>query len=181
MHVGCAQEAHVEPVTPSPGRRLTDTRPPATVIGSRTTLRGDLTGGDTVEIRGTLEGDCRVGGLCVVAEGGRVLGNVEAAGLVVAGTVEAGTLAADRVELRSSARVSGTITARVVAIADGAFYEGDVRTEGPDAPAGPVYFKDRRRAGTRAPHPRRRSAASRAFSSAPATARRTCRSPTSWI
>jgi cytoskeletal protein CcmA (bactofilin family) len=143
----------VEPVTPSPSRRLTDTSAPATVIGSRTTVRGDLTGGDPVEIRGTLEGDCRVSGLVVVAEGGRVLGNVEAAGLVVGGTIEAGTLAADRVELRSSARVSGNITARVVAIADGAFYQGDVRMQGPDAPPGPVYFKDRRKSEDEGPPP----------------------------
>ncbi len=143
----------MEPVSPSPSRRLTDTSAPATVIGSGTTVHGDLTGGDPVEIRGTLEGDCRIDGLCVVAEGGRVLGNVEAAGLVVGGTIEAGTLAADRVELRASARVSGTITARVVAIADGAFYQGDVRMLGPDAPAGPVYFKDRRKSGDEGPPP----------------------------
>ncbi|HUL77398.1 MAG TPA: polymer-forming cytoskeletal protein [Vicinamibacteria bacterium] len=115
------------------------------MIGPGTTFRGDVTGGDPVEIRGTLEGDCRIGGLCVVTERARVLGNVEAAGLVVAGEVEAGTLAAERVEIRASARVRGTITARVVAIADGAFYEGEVQMLGPEAPAGPVYFKDRRR------------------------------------
>jgi len=143
----------VEPVSPSPVRRLIDTGAPATVIGSATTVRGDLSGGDPVEVRGTLEGDCRISGLCVVMEGARVLGNVEATGLVVAGTIEAGTLVADRVELRSSARVSGTITARVVAIADGAFYEGDVRMQGPDAPAGPLYFKDRRKSADEGPPP----------------------------
>jgi cytoskeletal protein CcmA (bactofilin family) len=137
----------MDPVSPSPNRRLTDTSTPGTVIALGMTVHGDVTGDGPVEIRGTLEGDCRIGGLCVVAEGGRVIGNVEAAGLVVAGAVEAGALAADRVELRSSARVSGTITARLVAIADGAFYEGDVRMQGPDATAGPVYFKDRRKSG----------------------------------
>ena len=143
----------MEPVSPSPNRRLTDTGVPATVIGSGTTVHGDVTGGDPVEILGTLEGDCRIDGLCVVAEGGRVLGKVEAAGLVVGGTIEAGTLAADRIELRSSARVSGTITARVVAIADGAFYQGDIQMLGPDAPAGPVYFKDRRKSENEGPPP----------------------------
>ncbi|HXK11164.1 MAG TPA: polymer-forming cytoskeletal protein [Vicinamibacteria bacterium] len=138
------------PPTP-PIRRLVDTGSPATVIGPKTTVRGDVTGGDPVEIRGTLEGDCRISALCVVGEGARVLGNVEAAGLVVAGEIEAGTLAAERIEIRGSARVRGTITARVVAIADGAFYEGDVQMVGPDAPAGPVYFKDRRRSPDETP------------------------------
>jgi cytoskeletal protein CcmA (bactofilin family) len=65
----------------------------------------------------------------------------------VGGTVEAGTLTADRVEIRASARVSGTLTARVVAIADGAFYEGEVRMEGSGASSAPLYFKDRRKGG----------------------------------
>ena len=145
IDAGCTQEARVEPVSPSPSRRLADTGSPATVIGPGTTIRGDLTGGDAIEIRGTLEGDCRSSGLCVVAEGGRLLGNVEAAGLVVAGEIEAGTLTAERIEIRATARVRSAIAARVVAIADGAFYEGNVQMLGPEAPTGPVYFTDRRK------------------------------------
>jgi cytoskeletal protein CcmA (bactofilin family) len=133
----------VEPAPSQTGRRLTDVSSPATVIGAGTTVHGDVSGRDPLEVRGTVEGDCRVGGLCVVAQGGRVLGNIEADGLVVAGEIEAGKLTVDRVELRSTARVRGAITARVLAIADGAFYEGDVQME-PGASAGPTFFKDRR-------------------------------------
>ncbi len=136
----------MEPVPSSPGRRFTDTRAPATVIAVGTIVRGDVTGGDSVEIRGTLEGDCRIEGLCVVTQGARVLGNIEAAGVMVAGEVEAGTVAAERIELRSSARVRAAITARVMAVADGAFYEGEVQMLGPEAPTGPVLFKDKRKA-----------------------------------
>jgi cytoskeletal protein CcmA (bactofilin family) len=124
------------------------------VIGSGTTVRGNVTGRDPVEIRGTLEGDCRIDALCIVAEGARVLGEIEAEGLVVAGEIEAGTLAADRVELRPSARVRADIKARVVAIADGAFYEGDVQMQGPGASEGPVFFKDRRQSGDASPSQR---------------------------
>jgi len=138
----------VEPVPSSPGRRFTDTRSPATVISVGTIVRGDVTGGDSVEIRGTLEGDCRIEGLCVVTEKARVLGNIEAGGVVVAGEVEAGTIAAERIELRASARVRAAITARVMAVADGAFFEGEVQMLGPEAPAGPVLFKDRRKPPT---------------------------------
>jgi cytoskeletal protein CcmA (bactofilin family) len=130
---------------------LTDALPPATVIGAGTTVRGDLTGHDPVEIRGRLEGDCRVSALCVVAEGAHVLGNVEAEGLVVAGAIEAGQIAADRIEIRSSALVRAAIRARVVAIADGALYEGEVQMQGSGASDGPVYFKDRREGGESGP------------------------------
>jgi cytoskeletal protein CcmA (bactofilin family) len=135
----------VEPAPSQTGRRLTDGSSPATVIGAGTTVHGDVSGRDPLEVRGTVEGDCRIGGVCIVAEGGRVLGNIEAEGLVVAGEIEAGKLTVDRVELRSTARVRGAITARVLAIADGAFYEGEVQME-PGAAAGPTFFKDRRQA-----------------------------------
>jgi cytoskeletal protein CcmA (bactofilin family) len=140
----------VEPTASQPGRRLTDLASPTTVIGAGTTVHGDVSGRDPIEIRGTVEGDCRLAGLCVVAEGGRVLGNIEAQGLVVSGEVEAGKLTVDRVELRATARVRGAITARVLAIADGAFYEGDVQME-PGAAGGPTYFKDRRQGGDEPP------------------------------
>jgi cytoskeletal protein CcmA (bactofilin family) len=133
----------LEPAPAQTGRRLTDVGSPATVIGAGTTVHGDVSGRDPLEIRGSVEGDCRIGGLCIVAEGGRVLGNIEAEGLVVAGEIEAGKLTVDRVELRSTARVRGAITARVLAIADGAFYEGEVQME-PGAAPGPTFFKDRR-------------------------------------
>ena len=135
----------MEPAPSQTGRRLTDVSSPATVIGAGTTVHGDVSGRDPLEVRGTVEGDCRIAGLCIVAEGGRVLGNIESEGLVVAGEVEAGKLTVDRVELRSTARVRGAITARVLAIADGAFYEGDVQME-PGAASGPTFFKDRRQA-----------------------------------
>jgi cytoskeletal protein CcmA (bactofilin family) len=114
------------------------------VIGPGTTIRGDLTGGDAVEIRGLLEGDCRTSAHCVVGEGARVLGSIDATGIVVAGAVEARVLTADKLELRSSARVRAAVTARVVTIAEGAFYEGNVQMQGQDAPGGPVIFKERR-------------------------------------
>lgn len=126
----------------SPSRRFTDgAHAPATVVGRGTRVRGDLTSEEPVEIHGTLEGDCQTSAHCVVHEQARVTGNVAAAGLIVAGEVEAGVIAAEKVEIRASARVLGTLRARVVVIADGAFYEGHVE----DAEAGGAsLLKDRR-------------------------------------
>jgi cytoskeletal protein CcmA (bactofilin family) len=74
-----------------------------------------------------------------------VAGNIDSAGLVVAGEVEAGTLGADKVEIRSTARVREAIKARVVAIGDGALFEGKVQMQGPNAEDGPVFFKEQRK------------------------------------
>jgi cytoskeletal protein CcmA (bactofilin family) len=139
------EEAGGRPASGAPrsDRRLTDqAHSRATEIGPGSFFRGDVSCTDPVEIRGTLEGDCRTSARCIVHEGGRVLGNIDAAALVVAGRVEAGVLAADKVELRESARVVGTIRARVIVIADGAFYQGDI--EGAGSAGGPPILKDRR-------------------------------------
>jgi cytoskeletal protein CcmA (bactofilin family) len=102
-----------------------------TIIGAGAVLRGDLVSSEPVEVRGMLEGDLRVAALCTVAEGGRVLGNIDAGALVVAGEVTAGMLSADRIEIRASGRVFGRLRARRVVIADGAHYEGDIETATP--------------------------------------------------
>jgi cytoskeletal protein CcmA (bactofilin family) len=131
---------------PAPTRRFTDSlERAATVVGPGTHLRGDIVTSDPVEIRGTVEGDCRVSAHCIVREGARVLGNIDATTLIVAGEVEAGTLTAEKVEIRASASVRATIKARTVAIADGALYEGDVQML--DAASAPTLFQERRSTG----------------------------------
>jgi cytoskeletal protein CcmA (bactofilin family) len=113
-----------------------------TEIGPGTFFRGDVSSSDPVEIRGTLEGDCRTSARCIVHEGGRVLGNIDASALIVAGEVEAGLLTAEKVELRATAHVVGTIRARVMVIADGSFYQGEIE----DGRAGnPAPIRDRRK------------------------------------
>lgn len=128
----------------TPNRRFTDvTERAATVIGPGTQVRGDVVGSDPVDIRGTLEGDCRVSAHCSVRDGARVLGNIDATALMIAGEVEAGTVTAEKVEIRATARVRATVRALRVAIADGALYEGDLQTQ--DPASGPVLFRERRR------------------------------------
>lgn len=131
----------------APNRRFTDAvEGAATVVGPGTHVRGDIVTGDPLEIRGIVEGDCRVDAPCIVREGARLVGNVEATSLLVAGEVEAQTLSAEKVEIRASASVRGAIRARSVAIADGALYEGTVQMR--DPASGPVRFEERRAART---------------------------------
>ena len=125
------------------GRRFTDAVLQAsTVISRGTKVRGDVESDAPVYVQGEVEGDCRTSAHCLVHEGARVLGNVSASAVVVAGEVEAGLIVAEKVEIRATARVVATIRARVVAINDGAFYEGAI--DDIDAPGGPAVLKDRR-------------------------------------
>ncbi len=120
--------------TPPGDRRAPVAERRVTVIAQGTSFRGELVSGDPVEVYGTLEGDARVTARFTVGESGRVLGNIDAAILVVAGEVNAGMLTAEKIELRATARVTATLRARVVTIAEGALFEGDVDNR--DAPGG---------------------------------------------
>lgn len=132
------------PTTPDlPARRFTDTVDPIpTRVGRGTRLKGELVAEGPVEVDGTVEGDLRVAAHCRVREGARVVGRIEAKTLLVEGSVEGPALVADKVEIGATARVRSSIEARLVAIADGAVFEGQVRMDA----AGPQSFTEKRKA-----------------------------------
>jgi cytoskeletal protein CcmA (bactofilin family) len=125
-------------------RRFTDALDAnTTVIGPRTRVVGQLTSEGPVDLSGSLEGDARIEGHCRVRQGASVKGRIEATSLVVEGQVEGPALVADKVEIGATARVRSSVEARVVAIADGAFFEGAVQM---DESGGPVTFTEKRAA-----------------------------------
>jgi cytoskeletal protein CcmA (bactofilin family) len=141
-----SREPHTAP--PPPSRRFTDAQvQPATVIVPGVKVRGELTGDDPVELAGSLEGDSRVGALFMIREGGRVAGAVEATSVVIAGELTGPTVVADKVEIRATARVHADVRARVVAIAEGALFDGKVDMRGAEA-GGLITFKEQRRGPT---------------------------------
>jgi cytoskeletal protein CcmA (bactofilin family) len=128
---------------PAPARRFTDSLDAhSTFVGPGTRIEGSLTSDGPVEVAGTLDGDVHVSGHCRVREGARVTGRLEAKTLVVEGEVSGPALVADKVEIGATGRVTSSIQARVVAIADGAFFQGEVRMD--DAGA-PVTFTEKRK------------------------------------
>jgi cytoskeletal protein CcmA (bactofilin family) len=124
--------------TPAAEKRSPAAERRVTVIAPGTSFHGELTSSDPVEVHGSLEGDAHVTARFTVGESGRVFGNIDAAVLVVAGEVNAGMLTAEKIELRATARVTATLRARVVTIAEGALFEGDVdNRDAPGSTSGP--------------------------------------------
>jgi cytoskeletal protein CcmA (bactofilin family) len=131
---------------PTPARRLTDAEAgPTTLIGPGTRIKGQITGGDSVDLQGTLEGDSRISGLYRVGRKARVVGDVSATNIIVEGEVAGRTLTAEKIEIGAAARVRANVRAQVVAIAEGAFFDGQVHMEGRSGPAAPTAFREKRR------------------------------------
>lgn len=99
------------------------------VLGSGITLNGSLSGSGGVRIDGGFEGDINLRGMLVVGETGRVTCNqINASVIVVAGAVK-GDLTAEKVEIRSTGRVWGNVTAVAFSTEEGAFLRGQIRME----------------------------------------------------
>jgi cytoskeletal protein CcmA (bactofilin family) len=72
---------------------------------------------------------------------GRWKGRIEATDIVIAGEVEGDVLAHGKLEVAAAARISGNLTGRSVAIAEGAVIEGGVNVQG-DMPL--ITFTEKR-------------------------------------
>lgn len=95
-----------------------------TLIDSSTTIDGRMNFGNSVRIDGKVHGNLNVEpgskGTIAVGLGAEVRGDINAYRVLVAGTVQGNIQAAERVELLSTARVSGDITYGSISISHGA-------------------------------------------------------------
>jgi len=111
----------------SKGRRTLDrVEGFSTRIGPDNVLRGGLSGPGHIVVMGRVEGDSEIQGTLVIGDGGVWVGDIVAHNILIAGRLEGGIRADGKVEIVSTARVYGSITSPVIAIAEGAIHEGEM-------------------------------------------------------
>lgn len=113
-------------------------------IRGATRITGTINGPGDLELNGELVGDVTITGLLVVGEKGSVQGKVSAGNMVLAGCVRGKVTVRERIEVRSSARMEGNIVCQKIAIAEGAFLDGEVHTH-KGKPLTPNFFSEKRR------------------------------------
>lgn len=127
-------------------RRFTDALAArGTVIGPLTRVKGELSGDDSVELLGTLEGPSRIAGLYHVREGGRVIGDIAATDIVIEGEVEGRLVKGRKVEIGASSRVRAQVRARIVAIAEGAYFDGQIHMDARSGGTARLSFQEKRK------------------------------------
>ena len=102
-------------------------KPPASVLSSDLTVKGNLKTAGDIQIEGTVEGDIRAH-LLTVGEGATVRGECMADDVVVNGRI-IGRVRGLKVRLTSTARVEGDIIHKTIAIESGAHFEGSVQRQ----------------------------------------------------
>ena len=105
-------------------------------IGRSVLIKGELSGSEDLYVDGTVEGNIELpGSNLVVGPNGRVRAGIRARGVIIEGKVDGDIEATERVELRKSAVLMGSIVTQRVSIEDGAFFKGGVDVKRQTAPA----------------------------------------------
>ena len=131
--------APVHPAAPAAGNSC---------IGKGITVRGEISGADSLYVEGTVEGTiCIPGERVTVGREGRVIAPhspgsapcLRAREIVILGAVTGNIEAEDRVDLRAQASLTGDVSTRRVSIEDGAYFRGGIDIlRDPAPPASPA-------------------------------------------
>lgn len=109
-------------------------KPPASVLSSDLTIKGNVKTTGDIQVEGTIEGDIRAH-LLTVGEGATIRGEVIADDVVINGRI-VGRVRGLKVRLTSTARVEGDIIHKTIAIESGAHFEGSVQRQDDPLSAG---------------------------------------------
>lgn len=102
------------------------------VIGAGTHIKGEISFETAARILGHVEGKVTSGGDLHVAEGGQCSASLEAARIIIDGSVEGDVTARERIQLNAKAVVVGDLTTTSLSVAEGASFVGYCRV-GPEA------------------------------------------------
>ena len=132
-YLGLSGEAP-EPETvqmPQPRRIDSGSGSSAAGIGSRLSFRGEVAGEGDFHILGKFEGEIKVTGRVLVGEGAQVDANIDAAAIVIGGTVRGNLTASTRVEILPAGVLTGSLRTGSFSAADGASVKGEIWVEPP--------------------------------------------------
>ena len=115
----------------------------ATLINEGCKISGEISGDGNFMVNGEVKGDCDINGTLTLAASGYWQGSIRADNVIVAGHMDGDVIANGKVEITNTARITGTVTAEAIAVAEGAVVEGVMKTTGRSEP---LEFVEKREA-----------------------------------
>lgn len=95
-----------------------------TLIGKGAVFDGNLSAPETVRVDGTLNGNCTCKEVLIVGVEGKINGDITSQNVIISGKVEGDIEAHGKLELLSTAKLVGNITARSLVIDEDACFDG---------------------------------------------------------
>lgn len=95
---------------------------------------GSLTFSNELLLEGRVQGNVTSGSTLIIAETGAVKGTVRTLNVTVYGVVEGDIEAQERVDVKSTAKIIGNITARRFSVEEGAVFQGRSKVQNSPPP-----------------------------------------------
>lgn len=97
---------------------------PTSLVSRRTSVEGDIRGSENAQIEGHIKGTIRLDGDIVIGSGAVVEADVVGNNIIIKGTVIGNVTAREHLEIQSTGKMNGDITARSIDFKDGSSFEG---------------------------------------------------------
>jgi cytoskeletal protein CcmA (bactofilin family) len=99
-------------------------------IGRSLTIKGEISGGESLYIDGRIEGTINIPEHRVtVGRNGIVTADVNAREVVIMGKVNGNVICSDRLDIRSEGTVAGDVVTQRISVEDGAILKGSVQVQ----------------------------------------------------
>ena len=103
-------------------------------ISKGLSIKGEITGTESLFIDGKIEGSINIpGNRVTVGKNGIVNASISAREIVVLGKLKGNVTATDRVDIRAEGALTGDVAAARISIEDGAFFKGGIDIRKPDS------------------------------------------------
>jgi cytoskeletal protein CcmA (bactofilin family) len=111
---------------------------PQSVISSDVEITGTIRSTGSVRVDGKLDGELNCGGDAVIGKTATIKGNLTVNAAIIEGTIHGNVTAKDRIELKSSARVTGDIKSKRLSVEDGVTFIGRSEVNPSGAAVSPI-------------------------------------------
>jgi cytoskeletal protein CcmA (bactofilin family) len=128
-------------------QRITDTVPEPgqkTILTIASLITGEVRGQGDFRLEGKLTGSIEIDGLFFVGKEADFKGEANVENMVIEGRVEGQIRAAVKIEIRSTGHIQGNIVCQQIAIAEGAYFDGKIKTNKGKILT-PEYFVEKRK------------------------------------
>jgi cytoskeletal protein CcmA (bactofilin family) len=133
---------------PAPAAAATES-----VFGPTLVFKGEINFQDAIRIEGLIQGKVTGEGRVVIAQRGKVIGDIMAAQIIVEGTVQGNVTAADRLEIHGTAQIAGDLRALRLTVAEGAKLVGRLDIDSDSMSIQPTPAPEEKAAPSRAADP----------------------------
>lgn len=94
------------------------------LLSRNVSIEGDIEGNENIKIEGTVKGKIKLKGDVLVGMSGVIEAEVEATNVIVQGKIMGNVQAQQKLELHSTGKLIGDVSARSIDIKEGAVFEG---------------------------------------------------------